>query len=96
MDALFAFDNAVERLLEVSPTEPLPEQLAKLRFLFEEEFDTLLLYESTSLERIGPCERAAGGRRLSAGCQGAPRCRSSRATWRRGRCARMLPRSVKR
>ena len=48
MDALFAFDNAVEKLLEVTPTEPLPEHLAKLRFLFEEEFDKLLLYESMS------------------------------------------------
>ena len=61
MDALFAFDNAVERLLEVSPTEPLPEQLAKLRFLFEEEFDTLLLYESMSSQRIGPWTSGSDG-----------------------------------
>ena len=41
MDALAAFDNAVEKLLEAAPIETLPEQLAKLRFLFEEEFDKL-------------------------------------------------------
>ena len=39
MDTLAAFDNAVEKLLEVSPFDPLPEQLAKLRFLFEAEFE---------------------------------------------------------
>jgi hypothetical protein len=50
MDALFAFDNAVERLLEVSPIEALPEQLATLRFLFEHEYDKLLAYESLSVE----------------------------------------------
>ena len=60
MDALFAFDNAVERLLEVSPIEPLPEQLAKLRFLFEEEFDRLLSYESMGVERIGPHASSGG------------------------------------
>ena len=54
MDSLFAFDKAVERLLEVSATEPLPEQLAKLRFLFEEEFDKLSRDGSTRFERIGP------------------------------------------
>ena len=36
MDALFAFDNAVEKLLAFLPIEPLPEQLAELRFLFED------------------------------------------------------------
>ena len=49
MDALAAFDNAVERLLE-TPIETLPEQLAKLRFLFEEEFDKLWLDEAMSVE----------------------------------------------
>ena len=52
MDALSAFDNAVERLLEVSPIGDLPEQLATLRFLFEHEFDKLLSYESMSVERM--------------------------------------------
>ena len=50
MDALAAFDNAVEKLLEAAPIETLPEQLAKLRFLFEEEFDKLWLEEATSVE----------------------------------------------
>ena len=49
MEALAAFDNAVEKLLEVSPIEALPEQLAKLRFLFEEEFDTLWLDDTMSV-----------------------------------------------
>jgi len=53
MDALTAFDNAVEKLLEVSPIETLPEYLVKLRFLFEEEFDKLWL------------EDAAGGTRTT-------------------------------
>ena len=61
MDALFAFDSAVEKLLEVSPAEPLPEHLAKLRFLFEEEFDKLFLYESMSFERLGPRTRSSEG-----------------------------------
>ncbi len=61
MDSLFAFDQAVERLLEVSPTEPLPEQLAKLRFLFEEEFDKLSRYESMSVARIGPWTSSSEG-----------------------------------
>ena len=61
MDALFAFDNAVEKLLEVSPTEPLPEHLATLRFLFEEEFDKLMSYESIGVERIGPRTRRSQG-----------------------------------
>jgi len=61
MDALFAFDNAVERLLEGSPIEALPEHLANLRFLFEEEFDKLLSYESMSAQRIGPQARSSGG-----------------------------------
>jgi hypothetical protein len=39
MDALAAFDNAVAKLLAVPPIEPLPDQLATLRFLFEEEFE---------------------------------------------------------
>ena len=47
MDALFAFDNAVEKLLAFLPLEPLPEQLAELRFLFEAE---LWLEEELSLE----------------------------------------------
>ena len=47
MDALFAFDNAVEKLLAFLPIEPLPEQLAELRFLFEAE---LWLEEELSLE----------------------------------------------
>ncbi|MDP9189088.1 MAG: hypothetical protein M3O25_07550 [Actinomycetota bacterium] len=50
MDPLAAFDDAVEKLLEVSPIETLPEQLVKLRFLFEEEFDKLRLEEATSVE----------------------------------------------
>ena len=61
MDSLFAFDQAVERLLEVSPTEPLPEQLAKLRFLFEEEFDKLSHYESMRVARIGPWTSGSEG-----------------------------------
>ena len=52
MDALFAFDNAVERLLEVSPVEALPEQLATLRFLFEYEFDKLACSEEMSVETL--------------------------------------------
>ena len=51
MDALTAFDNAVEKLLEVSPIETLPEQLVKLRFLFEDEFDKLWLED---VELIDP------------------------------------------
>jgi len=50
MDALAAFDNAVEKLLEVAPVETLPEELVKLRFLFEEEFDKLWLEETMSVE----------------------------------------------
>ena len=50
MDALAAFDNAVEKLLEDSPIEILPEQLVKLRFLFEEEFDKLWLGDPMSVE----------------------------------------------
>lgn len=47
MDMLLtAFDNAVEKLLAVPAVETLPEQLAKLRFLFEEEFDKLSLDDS--------------------------------------------------
>lgn len=61
MDALFAFDNAVERLLEVPPVEALPEQLATLRFLFEEEFDKLVSYEAIGVERIDPRARSSGG-----------------------------------
>ena len=55
MDALTAFDNAVEKLLEVSPIETLPEQLVKLRFLFEDEFDKLWLED---VELIDPPPRA--------------------------------------
>jgi len=51
MDALTAFDNAVEKLLEVSPIETLPEQLVKLRFLFEEEFDKLWLEDVELVDR---------------------------------------------
>jgi hypothetical protein len=50
MDALAAFDNAVEKLLEASSTEALPEQLAALRFLFEEEFDKLWLEDAMTVE----------------------------------------------
>jgi hypothetical protein len=50
MDVLAAFDSAVEKLLEVSPLEALPEQLAELRFLFEEEFDKLWLNDTMSVE----------------------------------------------
>jgi hypothetical protein len=50
MDALTAFDNAVEKLLEDSPIEILPEQLVKLRFLFEEEFDKHWLEDAMSVE----------------------------------------------
>jgi hypothetical protein len=76
MDALFAFDNAVERLLDESPIEALPEQLAKLRFLFEEEFDKLSSYEAMSVERMARTLEAA---QMKAELN-APRCRSSRAT----------------
>ena len=76
MDALFAFDNAVERLLEVSPLEALPEQLATLRFLFEYEYDKLVNYEAMSVERMArTLEAAEVGDEVSA-----PRFRSSRAT----------------
>ena len=51
MDALTAFDNAVEKLLEVSPIETLPEYLVKLRFLFEEEFDKLWLEDAAGATR---------------------------------------------
>ena len=54
MDALTAFDNAVEKLLEVSPIETLPEQLVKLRFLFEEEFDKLWLEDVELIEPRAP------------------------------------------
>ena len=52
MDALAAFDNAVEKLLEASPIEALPEQLAALRFLFEEEFDKLWLEDALTVEMM--------------------------------------------
>ena len=71
MDALFAFDNAVERLLEVSPVEALPEQLATLRFLFEHEFDKLSSHEEMSAERMA--------RTLEATEVNAPRFRPSPA-----------------
>lgn len=54
MDALTAFDNAVEKLLEVSPIETLPEQLVKLRFLFEEEFDKLWLEDVEFIDPHAP------------------------------------------
>ena len=76
VDALVAFDNAVERLLEVSPIAALPEQLATLRFLFEDEFDKLLSYEAMSIERMARTLEAA---EMIAEVS-APRCRSSRAT----------------
>ena len=76
MDALFAFDNAVERLLELSPLEALPEQLATLRFLFEYEYDKLLTYEAMSVECTARTREAA---EMIAEVN-APRCRSSRAT----------------
>ena len=52
MDALFAFDNAVEKLLAFLPIEPLPEQLAELRFLFEEELWLDDLRSGESVERL--------------------------------------------
>ena len=54
MDALTAFDNAVEKLLEVSPIETLPEQLVKLRFLFEDEFDKLWLEDVELIDPHAP------------------------------------------
>ena len=54
MEALAAFDNAVEKLLEVSPIETLPEQLVKLRFLFEEEFDKLWLEDVEFIDPHAP------------------------------------------
>ena len=80
MDSLFAFDQAVERLLEVSPTEPLPEQLAKLRFLFEEELRQALALRVDEGCAHRPVDERQRG--LIAGVN-APRCRSSRAMWRR-------------
>jgi hypothetical protein len=71
MDALFAFDNAVERLLQESPVEALPEQLATLRFLFEDEFDKLSGHEEMSVERMA--------RTLEAAEVSGPRFRSSHA-----------------
>ena len=53
MDTLFAFDNAVEKLLAFLPIEPLPEQLAELRFLFEAELwreEELCLEDELCLE----------------------------------------------
>ena len=51
MDALAAFDNAVEKLLAVlPPIEPLPDQLARLRFLFEEEFEKVRHDDAPSVE----------------------------------------------
>ena len=50
MDVLDAFDSAVEKLLEASPLEGLPEQLAELRFLFDEEFDKLWLEDTMTVE----------------------------------------------
>jgi hypothetical protein len=50
MDALAAFDNAVEKLLAVPPIEPLPDQLARLRFLFEEEFEKVRLDDASSVD----------------------------------------------
>ena len=52
MDVLTAFDNAVEKLLEVSPIET--EQLVKLRFLFEEEFDRLWLEDVELIDPRAP------------------------------------------
>jgi hypothetical protein len=78
MDALFAFDNAVERLLGMAPIElpeALPEQLAALRFLFESEFDKVSSCER-SIERMARTLEAA---EMNAEVN-APRFRSSRAT----------------
>jgi hypothetical protein len=77
MDALFAFDNAVERLLEMAPIElsdALPEQLATLRFLFESEFDVFSSCER-SIERMA---RALEAAEMNADVN-APGSRSSRA-----------------
>ena len=53
MDPLLtAFDNAVEKLLNVPAVEMLPEQLAKLRFLFEEEYEKLWLGDSVDVDMM--------------------------------------------
>jgi hypothetical protein len=53
MDPLLtAFDNAVEKLLKVPATDALPEQLAKLRFLFEEEYEKLWLDDSVDVDMM--------------------------------------------
>jgi hypothetical protein len=82
MDALFAFDNAVERLLELSPIEALPEQLATLRFLFEYEFDKLVSHEAIGAMSIECMARTLEAAERIAEVN-AQRCRSSPATWRR-------------
>jgi hypothetical protein len=77
MDALFAFDNAVERFLEMAPIElpeALPEQLATLRFLFESEFDNSSSYER-SIERMAHTPEPEMTPEVNA-----PGFRSSRAT----------------
>ena len=50
MEALAAFDNAVDKLLAVPPIEPLPDQLARLRFLLEEEFEKVGHDDAPSVE----------------------------------------------
>ena len=53
MDPLLtAFDDAVEKLLNVPAIESLPEQLAKLRFLFEEEYEKLRLDDSVDVDMM--------------------------------------------
>jgi len=53
MDPLLtAFDNAVEKLLNVPVIETLPEQLATLRFLFEEEYEKLWLGDSVDVDMM--------------------------------------------
>jgi hypothetical protein len=53
MDPLLtAFDDAVEKLLSVPAVDTLPEQLAKLRFLFEAEFDKLKLEDSIDVDMM--------------------------------------------
>jgi hypothetical protein len=53
MDPLLtAFDNAVEKLLNVPAIEALPEHLAKLRFLFEEEYEKLWLDDSVDVDMM--------------------------------------------
>lgn len=52
MDILAAFDNAVEKFLDAVPVESLPEQLATLRFLFEEELEKPWFDDSVDVEML--------------------------------------------